>query len=259
MEDNSATDDEAEVFHSIEMLSRDETSVWGRMKSGNFNITSEFRNMQTKQIDFERKPEHAEEIPYYFQFHMPKGSDRGVLVTQRLGIYGIHTALKKIVHECVSNHGLILDLDEAIPPEVYEYLKRGSMSQVVFNHVTIPEDLLRLVDWKTEDIEDLAEIKLIVKSKKGKFLPMSNKLRGRYTSLIEKREVSSDTLSKEVEVVVDYAGNKRTVKLNKPDSFSPMIDVTKDLEMQGNIPTFESIHNSANTLIGDIVTMVRGE
>ncbi|RYZ87045.1 MAG: hypothetical protein EOP04_12580 [Proteobacteria bacterium] len=253
--------DHTSTSHRAEDVGGDSHSVWGILQSGTFGESAHFRNLRTKQRDFERKPEHAEEVPYYFQFHFPAGSNKGILVTQRTGAYGIHTAFKKIIHDHLSQrYNLMLELNEIIPPELHRQLhKPTGMSQVVFNHQTLPNHAAKSVGWSPEEVEEIAEVIMIVKAKTGKTLPISNLLRGRYTNLIEKRIVEDDELSRDVEVVVNYGRSSRKIRLNNPDPLTPLIDISEELENRGTTPVFEIIHRSADLLIAELSALLTGE
>lgn len=266
---NTIVSDKDGSCSGVEEFHQDGEIMYGKFSTGDYGHRSRFRNVITNVDTFTRSPDDAEQIGYHFLFWLNDEQDKGILITQKLGIRGVHTALRKIIHQYLSNtYGVIFRVSELVPNEVYNYLRRGDTTRVTFNHVQLPHDKVTALGWEGVNYEQVADVQLVIRAKRGFSLPqLSARLQGQYTTIIERRleqpndnrEVDNiDIDIEDVDIEVTYGGNARTVSFEKPSSFTPMVDISREVRMNDGTPNFDDILAQSRILLDDVRTQIRG-
>jgi hypothetical protein len=64
------------------------------IKTGTYGLRSDLRDIRNNTVAYQKREYHADMMPFYFHFDLPKGRDKGLLALQRTGMFGIHGPLK---------------------------------------------------------------------------------------------------------------------------------------------------------------------
>lgn len=101
------------------------TSLWGRVKTGDYGIQSELVNINSGDTVYNKTPEIADVMPFYFLIYIPKDYlkdeklievQKGILILQNNGQYGIKTVFSKYLEKYfMENYSSKLNISNVLP------------------------------------------------------------------------------------------------------------------------------------------------
>ena len=68
--------------------------ISGIIESGDYGYESKIVNTLSGEEKYKRKVDDTEIKPFYFLIYLPKNDNKGFVILQRLGIYGIHSVFR---------------------------------------------------------------------------------------------------------------------------------------------------------------------
>ncbi len=186
---------------------------------------------------------------------MDTNKDKGVLILEKFGNFGVLTLLKKVLSENFSQKypEFIIDIFPLIPKGLFKkYLGDGNLRKLTFITHKIPTDLSKVYRDKGYE-EKVREVKIEIVAKRFNYLPKPKWIR----DVIEDKRTISELVEikndfKTVKVEVDIKGNRRTLNFSNEDQLNPYFEITDRVKLAQGHPTYESIDKEAIKLLNEI-------
>lgn len=234
--------------------------VSGMIESGEYGIEGQIKDKKGKakttkhQDDFDVKP-------FYFMLWIPPQSTIGLLITHRIGQYGVSallkTMFKKFFQDRHTKH--LAEFSVYLSKETaQQFVTEGGIRQIILKRMSLPNDVSdRLgLNYSTDHVES---IQLIITAKKNTFFSIGdaaerviNNPNSRLFTLDELPRLGFDGESQEL-VKIKLGRQQRTIDLSDVGQVKPYFDVDAEVLRHPNgHPVFESIDKAAQKLIADL-------
>lgn len=224
----------------------------GLLYSGAYGYAAEGVNIHTSERSYQRSPEDAEVIPFYYQFVLPAGKLVGIMILQRHGTHGLVTPLCTALRdEFTDKHpDHMIEFARLVPTEIVQDLIDGEVRGIQITTYTVPNDIAD----KFRFLGNLQqEGKFTVKYSAKRNAPFQEpewlrNIRNNRGRIVE-FPIELENIQAEVKISVKYGTKTRVMNLSDPSSIAPYIDATDDLDIsiEGH-PTFESINQYCDEL-----------
>jgi len=256
LKDNADDDKEAQQVLEVAETKTSGRQVYGIIKTGAYGLSSDLRDMRSNTLAYLKRPYHADMMPFYFHFDLPRGRDKGILALQRTGMYGIHSPLSGVLTKGIKKQfpDLILALNLVASKEVIEQYvgKDSELTEIHFLRHELSPDIADAIR-KAGSPAKKGSLDFVIKLRDGGF-PFQNAVlrcvRGTASpqTLVELLNIPFEVDN--VKIKTKTGEKDRTVNLGDPRSgLRADYDVTGDVELEGGHPTLESIHAIASALI----------
>ncbi|NLI90183.1 MAG: hypothetical protein GX366_07235 [Epulopiscium sp.] len=219
--------------------------ICGIVKTGEYGVVSEIVNIETGNTEYNKGIEDADVLPFYYFIAMPVGAaERGIIIFQSLGRYGIKTIFEKRLQEYIKqlSDDIKLNIGTIVPMEyVNRYMEHGVLQKIRMIRYDIPHDLSDRVGINN-GVEATYEERIIHKPSgfiRRKEQQIKECLRGQRlcNTIIEIDDFDYDALKLEFKL----GNTSKTISLNNIDSLNINEDITADVEIENGHPTQESI------------------
>ena len=121
-------------------------NVYGIMKSGEYGVAADFVDIETLEYTpHAREEKHSETLPFFFFFHIPDGTTRGILILQMFKVHGIKTVLEDTLNEYFSEHGLVVEFNRLISQALLEQLEKNRLVEFKLIRYDVPTDIAEKV------------------------------------------------------------------------------------------------------------------
>ena len=236
-------------------------TISGVIESGDYGYESTIYNTQSGEERYKRQVDDTEIKPFYFLIHLPKEDNKGFVILQRLGIYGIHGIFKNHLTDFFKtrHENLQLDFEPFVSRQLAQaFIDRGSIREFSLTRYNLPSDVAEKLGMVGHE-EDIMSIELRIKAKKNRFLRLNNRVKlfvnnsnARIFTVRELDKLGFDGTHKS-KMKVTLGGNTRTVDLGDTGQIRPYYDIDKDVvkDVSGH-PVFTSIDQIARDLINDL-------
>ncbi len=77
--------------------------IRGIIETGEYGFESEIIDTKKGTLKYKRAVEDAELLPFYFLISLPKGKDKGIIILQRFGQFGISKILRDSLNQFLKN------------------------------------------------------------------------------------------------------------------------------------------------------------
>lgn len=239
-------------------------TVSGLVESGPWGYAAEIVDRHTGRGVFDKTPDQAEMIPFFFLLSIPANSSRGILILQRHGRSGVKTHFCTALSRAFSQwcDGYMLDFWRHVPGRVLDWLIRGELRQlelITYQRSSDPFD--ELGRDQTDEWEEIrGEVRTRTTAKRGRRFPMLDLFRDVVVGERTFHEVREELGIEEGRVVmtVVYGSTERTIDLAEPMAISPYIDVTDEVEVTEGHPDPAALEAYARDLLDDLIEEVRG-
>jgi len=231
--------------------------ISGVLESGKFGRVSSILDVETNSLNYKKKPEDADVLPYYFLFYIPQGTDEGILLLQRVKNDGIKTNLNRFLRPffCKENPGFNLEMNALIREDaVKQAINRGTVKKLRCVKFKAPTDRVDGLDEGHKEVPLNMEIvlsasKIPIKNKLGDFLHSE---KSNVRSLIELRDFNFDYDTVKAEIEVD--GRMQTFDLGRIEHVRTHYEITDQVKLDANQqPTFNSIEQAAKRYLEEII------
>jgi hypothetical protein len=219
--------------------------IVGVIEAGEYGYSADGVNVRTRKESFQRTPEDAELIPFYFRWSLPPGGDTGLLLLQRYGPHGVFLSLTGAIHEEFEEHydNFIVDFPRLVPAEVIQDLLKGELKEIEITTYTVPTDIADKYRFLGNK-KDVGTFTVAIKAKRNASLlepPWIKRIRhGRVKVVALPDELGGE--KGRVRIRVSYNGKTRTVDMTNPDSIAPYIDANPHVKLEpSGHPTFDSM------------------
>jgi hypothetical protein len=251
-------DDVNKVLQRVTQLDADQETQThcGIVQSGDYGYAAEGIDTETLQTSYERRPQDAELLPFYFSIHAPAAYNGAVMLLQRHGPHGIYGAfsggLRAYCEHGLPNH--IVEFGRLVPATVVEQLQDGGVRAIKMTAYRVPTDMadpLRFLG----NIPQPGTFSVEIKAKRDSYLRNPGWLRRARAIVLPETWGQG-----KVEVKVDYQGKTRTVALNDPTNVAPYIDATDEVVIDASgHPEYESIKTYCGNLMRELMQQLGRE
>lgn len=240
--------------------SKDRT-ISGILESGDYGVDSTILDQHTGAVKFKKNKDDLDVKPFYFFLSLPSRHNKGMVVLQRLGIYGINGIFTQHFAEFFQEKydDYIVEFNPLISRQLAkEFIDNGLVKEITLRRYDLPdqlEDKLGLTNHK--DVARI-EIKIIAKSRKN--LPFEDRIKRFFenpnAALFDIPALNALGFdgNHTSSVRIKSGSNTRTIDLSDTGQIRPYYDISKEvLLMENNHPEFESIDSVARQLINELM------
>lgn len=240
--------------------------ISGIIESGDYGYESTIYNTNSGKEKYRRQIDDTEIKPFYFLIHLPENDNKGFVILQRLGIYGIHSIFKNhLTTFFKSKHeNLQLDFDPFVSRQLANaFIERGNIREFTLTRYNLPPDVADKLGMNGHE-QDIMSIEISIKAKKKSFLQLNNKvknfIKNPNASIFSIREFENLGFNGEhkSKIKVELNGNTRTVDLTDTGQIRPYYDIDSDVQKDiSGHPLFNSIDSIAKKLITDLIAELK--
>lgn len=245
----------------VTMLDQNDRLLYGMIESGQYGRVGDIEDTNTGDISYTKTRADADMMPFYFFVDIPDGHNEGVIGIQSTGLFGIKSALSKIIR----NHfkslypNIMIDINPLIPMKYFNMLIRnGSFRKVHFIRHSLPSDIAQAFSVPQRQ-EVKTQVKLTIDVKDMD----TNAFKATIRDWLNNRDGSSDLMElvsmpyEEMALEIGLGSNNKKVYLSNPNKLRPSYRVTYLLEFDGGgNPTFDSLHEAAQEIRNNFGTSV---
>lgn len=253
---------ETKVYR-VDNVHRSYRDVFGIVKGGEHGITSTVEHLDDPNDIFYRTPDHGEYMDFYYQFHIPVHGQRGILVSQSLGIHSVYTSIRQDLMAAFREefHGLTLTIDPVFSgEELNDLLQHGELAQLTFTQLTASDDIADAIDIDFADRRHFSTHMIVHPHREHHF---ARSIQAR-ASAVFRKELRPDELyytdkfiPSDVEAVYKYNGMRKTVRYSEEDHIKVKVDVTRDIQGETGKPDLARSKNMADTLVKHYLSIVK--
>ncbi len=254
LKEKTQNHEESQRVLTVKKLGQEDRTLFGVIETGEYGVESDLLNVATGSVVHRRKKDEADMRPFYFLLDIPDGPDEGILILQRSGVLGI----RKIVYQTMKTKFELdypeyrLRISPLVEAEEFEKYLKGKIESIRFVRFGIPSDIIDAYDSGHKETEGYVE--LVVHARKGKSLPLNNRLKqviaGKRTvsELIELTETHFEY--ENVKVQTKLGGSSRTLDFTNRSRLRSYHDITAQVHLDKNgHPKFDSIHELSLVLL----------
>jgi hypothetical protein len=238
----------------VKKLTDERRQIFGIIQTGDYGQESELLDVDTEKVAYERRTNHANMLPFYFLFDLPSGSNTGILLLQRMGMFGIRKMLFRVLSDKFeSQHGdFTIRLDPLVDEKEIAKFQKGKVESIRFISFDIPSDITDGFD--SGHTEHVGRAELIIRAKRGGFLPVSRMLRKFFAGGVEIPQLialdETNFKYQDVKVRSRVGRSIRTVDLRNLSKLRSYYDITDEVAVdRSGHPKFTSIHEIAEDMV----------
>ena len=207
--------------------------TYGVVQYAQYGAEYDITHVQARTVDFKQTKNHAREEPFFFYFDFHDDVAHGLMILQRIGGRGIKSTFIRLFQDWFMNRNgrdLTLRYGQEVPERLIEKAITAGVRNLRVTQHKVPADLASKFGLRGYE-DDIQEVQVIVKAKKGKLLPMKDRINkvmgGRPVSeLISIETVEADVAS----VKIKLGGRERVMRLTDGRrSVNAYWDVSKDV------------------------------
>jgi hypothetical protein len=241
-------------------ITSDQRIISGVLESGDYGVESKITDKEGN-AKYIKKADELDIKPFYYLIWVPNGSNIGIFITQRLGIFGIHGIFTSHFAGFFKEKypDLMVDFNAYVSKEIArKFIEGGGIREIILRRFTLPSDIADKFDLnfdttkiKSIELRILAENKTYfgINDRAKRFLDDEN---ARLFTFKELEEIGFDGNHREL-IKVKLGKNTRTIDLSQTAQLRPYFDIDSDVERQENgHPVFESIDRIARDLVVDL-------
>lgn len=255
LQKKTSRDTEDQQVLRVEHLKKHDRQIYGIIETGEYGHESVLWDVDAETVAYKRKTTEANMLPFFFLVDIPEGTDEGILLLQRTGLYGIrrmlYHALKQRFDEKFGDFSL--RLHPLVDSEEIQKYQHGKIESIRFIRFDIPSDVTDCFDSGHK--EGIGHAELVIHAKRGGSLPISGRLReffaGRrpLSKLIALHETNFDY--RDIKVKSRVGRTSRTVDLARLNRLRSYYDITDEVELdpKSGHPKFDSIHQLSDALV----------
>lgn len=232
----------------------------GILKSGDYGVESEITDKEgnskyTKNID------DLDIKPFYYLLWLPKGSNLGILITQRLGVFGVHGLLTNHIKGFFQTRfpDIMLEFNPFVSKEyAKKFIDEGGIREIILKRMSLPSDIAEKFDTNF-NIKNIRQLELHIIAENKTFFGINDRLHrfiddpnARLFTLQELNDIGFDGEHREL-IRVKLGKNTRTIDISHVAQLKPYFDIDLEVEKGSNgHPVFESIDSISRNLILDL-------
>jgi len=245
---------------TVEELKADKNrrTLCGIIETGEYGSRSKLRDSDTEQVVYTKKIKEAEMLPFYFLLDLPKGSEDGILVLQRTGMFGIRKILSDVLDYWFDTEfpDYSLRLYPLADPGELEKYKDGQVETVRFVGYDVPSDIADALNTAHKKFD--GHVELVISARRGSFLNVKDRIKRFFNNelALKKFIALKETNFKyqDVKLKTKVGRSRRTVSLGGLKLLRSYLDITDDVkvDLETGHPDFDSIDKLARQLAAKI-------
>lgn len=100
LKQKTALNKETQQVLAVRKLRQEKSNRWlyGVLETGEYGVESTLWDVQNHKVAHSRTTNEAEMLPFYFLVYVPQGPKSAVMLLQRLGMFGIRSALSRAIN-----------------------------------------------------------------------------------------------------------------------------------------------------------------
>ena len=230
--------------------------IYGIVLRGEYGRAADLVNVNTGARSYARQLHDAELVPFYFLMEFRPGTERGIVLTQRLGHIGLRSDFLEGFSTSFSKKfpGFRTSLRSLVPDDLFRYyLQNGNIKTVEYTTFNVPNEIASFLG-NGGYRESLGRVKTTLQPQAGLYFPIPDALKkfidgGEMTTIAELKEEGIEELSIKVKV----GRSTKTIDIGNPSNFRAYFDISDKVRSgdDGN-PSLESIHAAALELLNDL-------
>ncbi len=264
---NDILNEDAQRLVSVRRVTGGGRTLRGLFESGDYGSESLIKDVGSRAVVHHKARTHADMLPFYYLFSLPKGRTKGILLLQKRGPIGIVTVLRDLLQvalEAEHPNGQIVLSPLSTTGILDQYMAGASLNEIRFVRFSIPDDIAAAYGRGHEELKGSAEF--VVRFHGLEDFPLAKRFRdfisGRGSrelqELVELKDVRLDYDT--IKLGLTLNGRRRTINVTEVESMRGEFDITDTVELgrDGN-PRFESIDEVAHGLLTDLEAELYGE
>lgn len=258
----SPDNEDSQILLRVLNFTEDGRSLLGMLETGAYGDETVLCDRKTKKDVYKRTRDIADMWPFYFHFHIPEGTNEGILIIQRRGNYGIRSILYYVLAPRFEKQfqDLRLHIEPLVLEKEFRKLMKGRVTEVRYCKYNQSSDVADSAGEGHE--EKFGTAMLIFKARQGKYFNLAQKLRdvvaGKPANEVFALE-DNDFKFDKVKVHLEQNGRPRQVDLNNLKNVRSYYPITDKLEEKGKSPNdFESLKEIARDLLQETRTQLYG-
>jgi hypothetical protein len=245
-------------------IDRKNRKISGIIESGDYGLDGKIVNTKSGRLNYHKSTEDTDIKPFYFLVIFPENSNKGFVVLQRTGIYGINSVFKSHLELFFKKEftNLMIEISQFVSKNLAnKFLNNGGVRELTLRRYNLPSDVIEKLGM-TDQSEDIlsVEFKIVSKRKKSfvgfnkritKFIKATN---GSFFDLPELSKLGFDDKA-QYSVKIKLGNSTRTIDLSEHGQIRPYFDVEDhvDKDPKTGHPIFESIDKFAIELVNDLL------
>jgi hypothetical protein len=238
-------------------------TISGVVESGDYGVESRIVDRTSKKENYRKMVDDLDIKPFYFLILAPKRHNKGLLVLQRLGGFGINALFTYHFEKYfkMKYEGLLVEFNPFVSKELAKaFIENGAIKEISLKRYSLPSDLIDKLGL-TNHREDVLSIELRITAKQKRFLPFNGRVdkfiknpNARLFEIGELEKLGFDGTHKS-SIKVKVGTNTRTVDLSETGQIRPYYDINNEVEKElSGHPKFASIDKIAKGLVADLMT-----
>lgn len=256
LEESFRQDDDVQKILGAQQVTRNGRTVYGLFRSGEWGYGSTLLDVDGLEDPYERQPNQAEVLPFFFAHHYTPERTQTILLLQKFRQYGVASVFSRDFERYAREQGLDVDveLNPLVPPNYVEQLfEDGRLKSIQFIKHEIPQDLLDVFQDGTAEVP--GNLMIEVSTSRAGSLPWRNWLQNRldmaHAEQIEVLDIPMD----EIKVKITKDGAARTVDLSDLHAIRPAYNVSNLVEYgEDGHPTFQTIRAAGLNIMQELRT-----
>jgi hypothetical protein len=235
--------------------------ISGIIESGDYGYESTIYDTGSGEERYKRQVEDTEIKPFYFLLYLPRDENKGFVILQRFGIYGIHSIFRNHLDSFFKTKysNLQLDFNPFVSQQLArKFIENGGIRELTLIRHNLPTDIADRLGMSGHE-EDIMSIELKIKSRRNRFLPLNNRVKrfieNPNARMFEVRELDNLGFdgSHKSKINVRLGNNNRTIDLSDTMQLRPYYDIDAKVEKDASgHPKFSSIDLIAKDFITDL-------
>ena len=250
------------------LISVKTSTAYGRrsrcqIETGEYGYESDLLDVAKRERTHRRKKGEAEMLPFYMLADIPVQGATGIVILQRLGVFGIRKTLVIALRKYLDEQGydLCVEMNPLVSAEIArQYAEEGAVKGIRFISRKIPPDLserLQFLDAK----EVYGTMELVLKPPKGSRYsirkPILAALLKKTKSVSDLIELPGDFRYDTVKIEVDRGGEKKVMDLADLQRVRSTLNITDEVRLGSDgHPLYESIDEVARTYLDEVTAML---
>ncbi len=222
---------------SVDGFKDSQRNVYGIVKSGEYGVAADFVDIGTlEKTPHAREEKHSETLPFFFFFHIPDDTNRGILILQMFKVHGIKTVLERKLNEYFSDQGLVIEFNRLISQTLLEQLEKNRLVEFRLIRYDVPMDPAEKIHNGSP--EELIEER-VFRVKRNKELNLIESIK---TLLSEKKTNYYEVLGEcydEIKVLIEKDGSKITLTFGEEDKFRESMPLDGSIPIEGGFPSHD--------------------
>jgi len=243
-------------------IASDKRTISGIIESGDYGVESRIVNKNSKKEKYRKEVDDIDIKPFYFLILAGKGHDKGLLILQRLGGFGINSIFTNHFELFFKQkkEGLILEFSPFVSRQLAkQFLDNGAIKEFTLRRYNLPPDIASKLGFLNHT-EEILSVELKITAKKKNKLSLNNKVKkfikdpnAKLFDLKELESIGFDGEHKSL-MKVKLGNNTRTIDLSETLQIRPYYDIDSYVEKENSgHPQFKSIDKIAKELVSDII------